>query len=47
VGLFALIMGVALLLTGVGFLVVTVRWMREPAPTASTTPTAPIVPVPA
>jgi hypothetical protein len=47
VGLFALIMGIALLLTGVGFLVVVVRWMREPAATASVTPTAPIVPVPA
>jgi hypothetical protein len=47
VGLFALIMGVALLLSGVGFLVVAVRWIREPAATASSTPAAPIVPVPA
>ncbi|MEA2124951.1 MAG: hypothetical protein QOI80_1733, partial [Solirubrobacteraceae bacterium] len=28
VGLFALVMGIALLLTGIGFLVVTVRWLR-------------------
>ena len=47
VALFALIMGIALLLTGIGFLVVTVRWMREPAATASATPAVPIVPVPA
>ncbi|MEA2123643.1 MAG: hypothetical protein QOI80_425, partial [Solirubrobacteraceae bacterium] len=39
--------GIALLLTGIGFLVFTVRWMREPEATASATPTAPIVPVPA
>jgi hypothetical protein len=45
VGLFALIMGIALLLTGIGFLVVTLRWMRDPSATASVTPTAPIVPV--
>jgi F0F1-type ATP synthase membrane subunit c/vacuolar-type H+-ATPase subunit K len=47
VGLFALVMGIALLLTGIGFLVVAVRWIREPTATASSTPTAPIVPVPA
>jgi hypothetical protein len=47
VGLFALIMGVALLLTGIGFLVVVVRWMREPLATANITPTVPVVPVPA
>jgi F0F1-type ATP synthase membrane subunit c/vacuolar-type H+-ATPase subunit K len=48
VGLFALIMGIALLLTGIGFLVVVVRWMREPAASAQpVAPTAPIAPVPA
>ena len=31
VATFALIMGIALLLTGIGFLVLTVRWLREPA----------------
>jgi hypothetical protein len=30
VGLFAIIMGFALLLTGVGFLVLTMHWLREP-----------------
>jgi hypothetical protein len=46
VALFAIIMGIALLLTGIGMLVFTVRWLREPAstPVASN---APIVPVPA
>jgi F0F1-type ATP synthase membrane subunit c/vacuolar-type H+-ATPase subunit K len=46
VGLFALIMGIALLLTGIGFLVVVVRWMREPA-SSSITPNVPVVPLPA
>ena len=31
VALFAIIMGIALLLTGIGLLVLTVRWLREPA----------------
>jgi len=31
VATFAIIMGIALLLTGIGFLVLTVRWLREPA----------------
>jgi F0F1-type ATP synthase membrane subunit c/vacuolar-type H+-ATPase subunit K len=47
VGLFALIMGIALLLTGVGFLVVTVRWVREPEASSDITPNVPVVPLPA
>jgi hypothetical protein len=39
VALFAIIMGIALLLTGIGLLVLTVRWLREPASAASATPT--------
>jgi hypothetical protein len=31
VALFAIIMGIALLLTGIGLLVLTIRWLREPA----------------
>jgi hypothetical protein len=40
VALFAIIMGIALLLTGIGLLVLTVRWLREPASArgAATTP---------
>ena len=45
----AIIVGIALLLIGIGLLVVTVRWIREPKPAAATlpTPTPPIAPVPA
>jgi hypothetical protein len=32
-------MGTALLLTGIGLLVLTVRWLREPGAAAQTTPT--------
>jgi hypothetical protein len=39
VALFAIIMGIALLLTGIGLLVLTVRWLREPASAARQTPT--------
>jgi hypothetical protein len=31
VSLFAIVMGIALLLTGIGLLVLTVRWLREPS----------------
>jgi hypothetical protein len=34
VALFAIIVGIALLLTGIGLLVLTVRWMREPGSAA-------------
>jgi hypothetical protein len=49
VGLFAIIVGIALLLIGTGLLVLTVRWIRERKPAASTlpTPAAPIESVPA
>jgi hypothetical protein len=44
VALFAIIMGLALLLTGIGLLVLTVRWLREPTSAARSathrTPTA-------
>jgi hypothetical protein len=39
VALFAIIMGIALLLTGTGLLVLTVRWLREPKSAARETPT--------
>jgi hypothetical protein len=45
VALFAMIMGIALLLTGIGLLVLTVRWLREPASAARTAPK--VAPVPA
>jgi hypothetical protein len=48
VALFAIIMGLALLLTGVGLLVLTVRWLREPAAAdraAAATPVAKPKPV--
>jgi hypothetical protein len=48
VALFAIIMGIALMLTGIGFLVLTIRWLREPARSAR--PAAakpPVVPLPA
>jgi hypothetical protein len=39
-------MGIALLLTGIGLLVLTVRWLREPASAARTAPqTAAVKPV--
>ena len=49
VATFAIVMGIALLLVGIGLLVLTVRWIREPAAKAQTraTPKAPIAPVPA
>jgi hypothetical protein len=49
VGLFAIVVGIALLLIGTGLLVLTIRWIREPKPVASTQPKAagPIAPVPA
>jgi hypothetical protein len=48
VALFAIIMGLALLLTGVGLLVLTIRWLREPAAAdraAAATPVAKPKPV--
>ncbi|MDX6664268.1 MAG: hypothetical protein QOG68_474 [Solirubrobacteraceae bacterium] len=46
VALFAIIMGIALLLTGVGLLVLTVRWLREPAGAArQSTVAVPVKPV--
>jgi hypothetical protein len=48
VALFAIIMGIALLLTGIGLLVLTVRWLREPTAAsraAATTPVAKPKPV--
>ena len=49
VGMFAIVVGIALLLIGTGLLVLTIRWIREPKPVASTQPKAagPIAPVPA
>jgi hypothetical protein len=49
VALFSVIMGFALLLTGIGFLVVTTRWLREPAtvPRRERKQAQPQVPVPA
>ena len=46
VALFAIVMGIALLLTGIGLLVLTIRWLS--LPTASTQPTTepPVVPAP-
>jgi hypothetical protein len=38
VALFAIVMGIALLLIGAGLLVLTIRWLREPAATARSTP---------
>jgi hypothetical protein len=38
VALFAIVMGIALLLTGIGLVVLTVRWLREPASAAGHTP---------
>jgi hypothetical protein len=45
VALVAIIVGAALLLTGIGLLVLTVRWMREPASAAQQTPTVAPKPV--
>ncbi len=49
VGLFAIVVGIALLLIGTGLLVLTIRWIREPKPAATTAPkaTTPAAPVPA
>jgi hypothetical protein len=38
VGLFEIVVGIALLLIGTGLLVLTIRWIREPKPVASTQP---------
>src|SRR3954451_4728010 len=48
VALFSIVMGIALLLSGIGFLVLTVRWLREPvtAPGRERA-TAPAAPAPA
>jgi hypothetical protein len=46
VALFAIVMGIALLLTGIGMLVFTIRWLREPASTPIPSKAAG-VPVPA
>ena len=40
VATFAIVMGVALLLSGIGFLILTLRVLREPAPEAATAPKA-------
>ena len=47
VALFAIIMGIALLLTGIGLLVLTVRWLTVPVASALPAPKAPIAPAPA
>jgi hypothetical protein len=48
VALFAIIMGIALMLTGIGLLVLTIRWLREPAASnRSAVATPPVAPVPA
>jgi hypothetical protein len=47
VALFAIVMGIALLLTGIGMLVFTIRWLREPMASTPTASKAPVVPVPA
>jgi hypothetical protein len=49
VALFSIAVGIALLLIGVGLMVFTVRWIREPTASATKLPTpkAPIAPVPA
>ena len=47
VSLFAIIMGLALILTGMGLLVLTVRWLREPAGAARGASTAAAKPKPA
>lgn len=38
VALFAIVMGIALMLTGIGLFVLTLRWMREPESAARATP---------
>jgi hypothetical protein len=40
VALFAIVMGIALLLTGIGLVVLSVRWLRELGTAMHTTPTA-------
>ena len=47
VALFAIIMGIALLLTGIGLLVLTIRWLTVPVASTLPTPKSPIAPVPA
>jgi hypothetical protein len=48
VALFAIIMGIALMLTGIGLLVLTIRWLREPAAsTRAAVAKPPVAPVPA
>ncbi len=45
VALFAIIMGIALLLVGIGLLVLTVRWMREPSSVSRPAPAVAPMPV--
>jgi hypothetical protein len=45
VALFAILMGIALLLTGVGLVVLSVRWLREPGTAAQLAPTVAPTPV--
>jgi hypothetical protein len=40
VAMFAIVMGIAMLLIGIGLLVLTVRWMREPTSAADAAPVA-------
>jgi hypothetical protein len=47
VAMFAIVMGIALMLIGIGLLVLTIRWLREPASAASATPAVKPKPVPA
>ncbi len=48
VALFSIVVGIALLLVGAGLLVLTIRWIREPAAASKLqTPTAPVAPFPA
>ena len=45
VALFAIVMGIALFLVGIGLLVLTIRWLREPASAALKTPVVATKPV--
>jgi hypothetical protein len=47
VALFAIVMGIALLLTGIGLLVLTIRWLSMPTASTLPTPEPPVVPAPA
>ena len=46
VALFAVVMGIALLLIGIGLLVFTIRWLREPEASSRAATASPVVPVP-